>query len=1080
MVAVRKKIRDMRVVGIVFVIILFSYAVLTSNGQTIMGGEIPLMDGADIEKESIYEGSGQFEMVVEASSEEVARFYNQAMEQKGWPSGMVVSAGNKNMLMLENHGDQFFLTAESKNGRTHVIIALIRKSQSQTVNNQVPATDTTPQVDSDSISQDETIPGNSDTTITNAPPAKDSHLPAEDSKVQHADFPINTPVSSHPLKMFFPTVSSDGFLESDQLLIIRFSQPLDPAFFNVEIDSGIGKWTVRWSPDFRQIILVPDSPLESGKTIQVKAEVLGGPMTEQAIKIRRLSPGKQLTHDLKTGQIDINQVARYRVFSLFRPSLAPEIYRLNSAGRSGTPTLKQVQKDLEQLDEETRWELQPYLLSPLNPDSFWHKKLQGSEEFSQNDSAFSVIMSAWAEEQPGLVEEVYTTENGYHLVIIGLQSEAAKVHLAHHLIKSEKIYERFRELLGVDVPAASTNNIYIFIFNNLVEPEVDETATEEEKIQAEEEAKQNESCGYVFNDEITDEPIIFISANQCQQENVLGGTLAHELFHVFQASFAEYSETWLEESTAVWSENYINSTWNTEQEYMEDAFEYEMARTERLDTDSDSGVYGVYLFPYYLTNVNPKTDSVIRLIWENRRDGYSEIDAVQNAIGNFDDVWKDYSLVTLDVEPEDGKIPDTIGRFGGEDPLILLPIHGMQKLSLDNQGIAGGIVNLKGIQAAYFEVTNTNQGADAPAVRFDLIPFQKYPGKLSIQAIVHYRDGRKAYEDWTGLEERLFCLNIDSQNFSEVYIVISCSDSKMILSEILAITPEHTSRCYGGTVTLTRSIEERESLESTFRIDVQTTETQSRNAAGKRSVTLRLELDLSERILPQQEAALDQMQEMMKDVKADQVEAIRGFMESIIKTPQAKLDSETGLMKVRYRVKNCSINSAGGHYNSKSQGERTDSGGMSNEWEINYTKQWSSMGLNEETLRNIERGHIRADIYYEPETGKILWVHIPTLEVDMNVNENSTGHYTRRTSQGYETNSTSSSDSKEDIFQVTHRGSDTAPEGLPLNPVWQAKKSTDLTASGGIRNESHISTSTLQGILVDSFEWSINLDKKNL
>ncbi len=910
----------------------------------------------------------------------------------------------------------------------------------------------------------------------------------ESSGIQPADFPIDSPVSNRPVKMFFPSVHSDGSLELDQPLTICFSQPLNPAFFDVEINSGKEKWSTQWSADFRQVTLVPDFPFEPGQNIQLKAGILGRPSVEQAIHVSRLTPQRQLNYDLKAGRIDLNQAACYRIYSLFKPSLVPEIYRPVNAGPSGTPVLKQVQKEFEQLDEETRQELQPYFLSPLNPDSFWHKKFHGIETVSKNSPPFSLMLSARAEEQSGMVEEVYTTENGYHLVIIGLPSEADRVHQAHKLIKDKRIYEEFRDLLGTDVPETSTRNIYIFIFSHLIEPEIEENATEEEKRQAEIEAIKNESCGYFFNDQITGEPVIFISANQCQEENVLGGTLAHELFHVFQTSFARYSDEWLEESTAVWSENYINSAWNTEQEYMEDAFEHEMARTERLDTDSENGVYGVYLFPYYLTNVNPRTNSVIRLIWENRRDGYAEMEAVQNAIGDFDDIWKEYSLATMDVEPENGKIPDTVEkRFGGEDPLNLLPIHGMQELELDYLGIAEGIVNLKGVQSAYFEVKNLNQGADAPAVRFDLTPFQKHPEKVSVQAIIHYRDGRKIVEDWTGRAERLFCLNIDSQNFSEIYMVIGCSDSEMTLTEILAVTPEPASRCHSGALILTRSIEERENLEITHRIDIQTTEIQSRHAAGNRSVTLRLELDLEEEILPQQEAALDRMQEMVKDVQPDLVEAVRGYMENIMKTPQSKLDEETGLMKVSYRIKDCRIDAGGGHYNSRSEGQRSNARGMTEEWETSYSRQWSAIGLNEKTQESIERGHIRVDLYYEPDTGKILWVHVPTLDVDMNVTENSTGYHTRLTSHGYEKTPRSSSDSTEEIFQVSHRDSDIAPEGLPLHPVWQARQSTELTASGGIRNESPINshnssegkTSTWQKNMVDSFEWSLNLNQKN-
>ena len=303
----------------------------------------------------------------------------------------------------------------------------------------------------------------------------------------------------------------------------------------------------------------------------------------------------------------------------------------------------------------------------------------------------------------------------------------------------------------------------------------------------------------------------------------------------------------------------------------------------------------------------------------------------------------------------------------------------------------------------------------------------------------------------------------------------------------LAIVSEPTSRCYSGTVTLTRKFDERDNIDTTSQITMYTTRTESRHSAGNRSATLRLELDLSEKILPQTKAALDQMQARIKDVKPDQVQAVRGYMENFIKTPHARLDKKTGLMKVSYRVKTCRIDSAGGTYRSRTQGETTDHVGISAEWESNYSKQWSATGLDAKTSKRIEQGHIRADIYYEPETGKILWVHIPQLDIDMRVTENSHGSYTRRTEHGYESTPKSSSDSKEETFQMTHGDSETAPQGLPMSPVWQAKQSTALTASGGVRNERPIdrqwsvdgNSGTRHKMLVETFEWSINLSREN-
>ena len=288
-------------------------------------------------------------------------------------------------------------------------------------------------------------------------------------------------------------------------------------------------------------------------------------------------------------------------------------------------------------------------------------------------------------------------------------------------------------------------------------------------------------------------------------------------------------------------------------------------------------------------------------------------------------------------------------------------------------------------------------------------------------------------------------------------------------------------------MTLTRKIEERDNFEDNYRIGILDTHNTSHHSSGNQSATLRLELDLSEKIIPQQQALLDQMQAQAKNAKPDQVQAVRELMESIIKVSQASLDKKTGLMKVGYRVKSCRIESAGGTYHSQNHSVSSDLKGMISESEGNCYKQWSATGISAETREAIKRGHIRVDIYYEPETGKILWVSVPQLDIDTLESENCNSSETRRSGDGYEDFSNSSNDSKDGIFQMTPPGGGTIPEGLPMKPVWQAKQSDKLTASGDDRQEMPIdrnwssdgNSGTGQKMIIETFKWSINLKIKN-
>ena len=996
-------------------------------------------------------------MEVDLPPAEAVRFYHEAMQKRGWPAGKILSNANQSLLVLSRQGDRLLLKADVKGGSTRLVIACFRNPEKQTGPPGVAG-----------------LPGRDDAGARPVPKTDTPGRPAAGalSPYRPAGLPPSAPVADHRLILYLSEIGADDSLELDQPVVIRFSQPVDPVFFDFAITPEKIRWAARWSSDFKRVVLEPETTVAPGQPLKLTAAVLGGPAIERTIRFRRPAPERQLLFDLNSGRIDLNQAARYRLHSLFIPSRVPEIYRPGRALPSATPMLEMVARDFDRLDASTQRELEPFFLSPLDPQSYWHTTFQ-KKTASLRSRLFPDLVSPAGAESFSLVREVYTTENGHDLVLYGMREQAGTVRLAHHLLKTKRIYERFRELLAVDVPLTEANQIGVFIFDNLIEPGDDP------------DEEPQEPFGFFFRDwKRKGEPTICISAGRCTRENILGATLSHELFHAFQKAFTYNYATWLAESTAVWSEHYIDGTWNTEQEYIPDVFETGMARTVKLDSDSRFGPYGLYLFPYFLTEVTPKDRLVIRRIWQNCNDTSSAIEAVKKALGGgFDAVWKKFSLATLDVNPKDKSVPDQVGQFGGSAPLAFRKAHGFRTIKLNSRGSGAGEVVLGGIQTAYLEVLNDLHGPTAPAIRIDLSPFQPYVGRVSVQSILYFRDGRREYEDWSSREERLFCLNKPAENFKRIYIAVGCSDDKLSLAETLSISPEPTSRCYSGALMLTRTFEEREELETTRAIAAYTTETQSRHAAGSRSVTLHLDLDLKEKLLPEQVASLDLMESRLKDVDPDRVRKVRKAMEDLIKTPQARRDEKTGLMKIAFRVKSCRIASAGGAYRSRSEGARSDLNGIVEQWETHFARQWTGTGLDEDTRGRIERGHIKAEIYYDPESGVIQWVYVPQLDIDMHITETARGFHRRRAQNGYKTTPKSSNRSKDASFQMTFSSGGKAGKGLPMDPVWRARHGTGLSASGRGRLESPIDQvyseptkkGTRKGMLTEIFEWSLHL-----
>jgi Ca-activated chloride channel family protein len=64
-----------------------------AGGDTIMGGEVPLYQGAKIITNVAKGGNAKVEMEVDASADEVVRFYKETLITRGWQSGMVMVQG---------------------------------------------------------------------------------------------------------------------------------------------------------------------------------------------------------------------------------------------------------------------------------------------------------------------------------------------------------------------------------------------------------------------------------------------------------------------------------------------------------------------------------------------------------------------------------------------------------------------------------------------------------------------------------------------------------------------------------------------------------------------------------------------------------------------------------------------------------------------------------------------------------------------------------------------------------------------------------------------------------------------------
>lgn len=96
-----------------------------TGGDTIMNGEVPLMEGAKVLKTKTYGPNAKVELEVQASPEEIINFYKQAMTAKEWQAVMAMVQGNIGILTLKQSGRQLVFKVKGQGQTSKVSMALI-------------------------------------------------------------------------------------------------------------------------------------------------------------------------------------------------------------------------------------------------------------------------------------------------------------------------------------------------------------------------------------------------------------------------------------------------------------------------------------------------------------------------------------------------------------------------------------------------------------------------------------------------------------------------------------------------------------------------------------------------------------------------------------------------------------------------------------------------------------------------------------------------------------------------------------------------------------------------------------------
>ncbi len=587
----------------------------------------------------------------------------------------------------------------------------------------------------------------------------------------------------------------------DAVCHVRFSKSVARETFSFTVSPDVGGWRPDWSEDGQRVALEHVSPFTPGAqySLTLKVAPPREPPIQKTVRFTAYGPASLdlIAQAEKAGAIDLDQAWTYRLQAILEPSALPAAFRSLTPTPSGTSVFRGLRKVRSQLKPETAEKLDRYLLRPTDPRSIFAARVGAARQQGSLPPSFASSL-LFAQERPTKSPAPhgwFGVDSRLYPITVWSPKSAQAADVVVAAIESKSIYGRFKGLMpfepesDADVQPDNGGDGRLDIYVIPRGPDL--------------QVENGMALGLTVG--LTENPITpcFILIRDDQTGARLVAVLAHELFHAFQFAIDGTEPDWWSESTATWAENFIDARSNLEQDYLEDAFEKPPHRLQTLTSGEGLHAYGAYIFPLYLSS--SRGDKMIGDLWTDcAASGPNALDAVKSRLGQtgssgFSDAFKEFALMNYnDLDP--------FGPTYSEE-LNVFPHHGEHKVKLEKDH--GGVAfDLPPLSAVYIDVYN--YGIDkqkTPSVTFDLDAFKDLP-EVQVQGVVMHGQ-KEEVQDWTGLDEKLFCLNVPDQEFERIVVVVSSTETEkthqaLDLPMLLARDP----RCdadWIGTLTFTRS-----------------------------------------------------------------------------------------------------------------------------------------------------------------------------------------------------------------------------------------------------------------------------------
>lgn len=573
-------------------------------------------------------------------------------------------------------------------------------------------------------------------------------------------------------RLVFTSPRDDGTVWNlRQQLVAGFSGQINPADFSFTVTPDPGGWQVSWQEHGKVVFLTHAQPFRPGTSYTWNIEIRSPnqPKLTQAVNFTAFGPSSLdlIEEAERSGKLDLDRAWTYRFHALMMPSKLPAEYRSPTPIPSGTSVILGYRRIEDKLKPETRQEVNPYLLRPSEPGSFCSEwttmsRIPAIPAFGLLYAGMSSLQEEKRPEDERSMPRWHVAKEKDLPVKVLSRTSMKTAQTVLDWIKNHAMYEKFKKLLGVE-PLSDAGEKYadgtpneggdgdLDIYLVPADPYLNSSGGAALGICVGLSGGQKTPCYILIQERLSGK--------------TLAATLAHELFHAFQFAIDAKESTWWMESTAVWAEDFVGPDWNIEQDYLPEAFDSEKSLLKPLASEDGLHEYGVYLFPYYLST--KFGSDVIGRIWK-ACETQEALDAVKASfgLGGLGEGWKEFSRLTMDIEPEKGVFIDTNG------PLKLYYHHfdkriwleaGQQEIPVD--------FSLEPLSAVYIRVVNLLDPQKTPHVRFDLGALASNYD-LSVQCVIDPGEKNKK-EDWTSLPERTFCLNREEESFSAIELVVA-------------------------------------------------------------------------------------------------------------------------------------------------------------------------------------------------------------------------------------------------------------------------------------------------------------------